>query len=178
MSGICDNYVLLSQLCKAIEEDNCFLEQTFKLIIYFNVIMWFKSFQEYPNELFGGLELHFIFNKGSLVVKQYDVVKSIKAYARMYLQDLDDEDSKTVTGCINQFDGPARYWKKYAQIGDLLAISIDVNKTISCDTLADISPNADNITLIPEWIQIDEVYSTINVYKMYSSALEVQKQEY
>lgn len=131
-------------------------------------IMYFQVFQEFPNSIFGDLKLYFPFNKDSLVIKQCNVVKSIRVYTEIYLQDLREVDLKALTKYIYYIKRSARYNKEYIQIGNpfnmITSLSMIVNDN-HCN-LSNIGLLTGNLTLIPQSIQIDKMYSTIIGCKM------------
>ena len=109
--GICGQRVTLKDIQTAVG-NNEVLEVTMDLIIPFNDIQKFQTFQEYPSALFGDLELRFKVNPGALVSVLCDPNESIK------VQTGSDTSATVKNMYITTAGNDLELTREFTQLGD------------------------------------------------------------
>ena len=167
-ASYCGQYVSLKTLAEA-GTDTFYL--TFDLQIPYCDLLCFQQFEEYPNEIFGKLELYFKFNKDSLVYIQTDPAESIPLFykgSRSLYPDLDDDTLGKSLLELQAYGSVLNYTREYTQINDSATIINSATNGLKTN----------EITIRTVSMQIVDCFSTICGTNMEPEKLEAARLKY
>ena len=138
-------------------------------------MLCFQQFEEYPNELFGKLELYFKFNKDSLVYLQTDPAESIELFyqgSRSMYSGLTSDTLASALADLKMAGAVLDYKREYTQIND--PATIVTSALVSSGG----SFQTGEITIRTTSMQIVDCFSTICGTNMTPEALEAARSKY
>ena len=166
-ASYCGQYVSLQQLAEA--GTNPFY-LTFDLQIPYNDLLVFQQFEEYPNALFGKMELYFKFNKDSMVFLQTDPANSVELFykgSRSHFPNITDSQIAQANTELHSL--VLNYTREYTQINDPANIITGYG---------DSSLSISEITLSTTSMQIVDCFATICGTNMEPEKLEAARVKY
>ena len=173
LNSVCGEYVTLQECLDAHANTGDKVTKTFTFIIPFNDILMFQQFKDYPSELFGALDIEFVFNPKAFVFRQCDYESCIQASI------LRHHHLANSTGSLVPLRNNT--WAKtvdveYAQVGDRLFGF--VNATTANPTASVNNTQANNVVFGVPTIKIVEAHSTICGYNIRADKLEELREKY
>ena len=170
LNSVCGEYITLQECLDAHASTTAKdkITKTFSLIIPFNDILMFQQFRDYPSELFGSLDIEFVFNPKAFVYKQCERNACFQASIIRHNM----SDSGTLIDLYNN------KWQnsidvEYAQIGDSIKGYVNATYASSKATY-----NIGSLTFGIPTIKIVEAHSTICGYNINPNKLEDLREKY
>lgn len=175
-TSVCGKFVSLYDLLIAQRENNSKITHNFNFIIPFNDILLFECFQEYPNTIFGSLQLDFRYNPRAFVFTQVDPHESIKKWIHLNESSLDNTAKKTVLDLLKTLSSSIGYNYEYEQANNIPSRCI-VGWGVA-ENGATLLPIVQDFTFVPEGYRGHSCYSTIVGCKQDPTALERDRIKY
>ena len=184
LNSVCGEYVSLQECLNvhaapSVSQGKDQITKTFTLIIPFNDILMFQQFKDYPSEIFGPLDIEFIFNPKAFVYKQCDVEACVKA--SIVRHNMIDTTDGTLTKLSN-LAGIGRTVAtslslEYAQIGDSITGIINATTSAVSAVLTG-TLTSGTVTFGTPTIKVVEAHSTICGYNIRADKLEDLRDKY
>ena len=173
LNSVCGEYISLQECLDAHANTNDKVTKTFTFIIPFNDILMFQQFKDYPSELFGPLDIDFVFNPKAFVFKQAD--RDACVQSAILRHNMTSNSTGSLVPLLNNA-WSAIVSVEYAQVGDSLIGWI--NATTANPTSNVCSLDANLVSFGVPTIRVVEAHSTICGYNIRADKLEELREKY
>ena len=166
--GVCGSYVRIDEIQDAVANNNS-INVGISMIIPFTDIQIFQQFNDYPNSIFGDLEIGFKVNTGAFVCMNTNPIKNWEGLCRI---NPDFDDLEQVSSAL--IKGDRDYDKEFIQLGDKFRGITHCKTNGGFITIE----AKDDVSFSVESFSVEKCSSFISGYNVESSALERIRKTY